>query len=89
MILFSHSLQDAKHRNIENILILAGDHLYRMDYMDFLQVLSQLSLCYSYDPLHSLFMYFQVSLFAGPPKFRCWYIGFLRPYGWKVTILNL
>ncbi|KAK4757231.1 hypothetical protein SAY87_007358 [Trapa incisa] len=29
--------EDAKNRNIENILILAGDHLYRMDYMDFLQ----------------------------------------------------
>ncbi|XWS76765.1 hypothetical protein CRYUN_Cryun01aG0205700 [Craigia yunnanensis] len=29
--------EDAKHRHIENILILSGDHLYRMDYMDFLQ----------------------------------------------------
>uniref|UniRef100_A0A1D1XZR5 Glucose-1-phosphate adenylyltransferase n=1 Tax=Anthurium amnicola TaxID=1678845 RepID=A0A1D1XZR5_9ARAE len=29
--------QDAKLRHIENILILSGDHLYRMDYMDFLQ----------------------------------------------------
>ncbi|KAF8013538.1 hypothetical protein BT93_I1396 [Corymbia citriodora subsp. variegata] len=29
--------EDAKNRNIENILILAGDHLYRMDYMDFVQ----------------------------------------------------
>ncbi|KAE8662428.1 Glucose-1-phosphate adenylyltransferase large subunit 2 [Hibiscus syriacus] len=29
--------EDAKHRYIENILILSGDHLYRMDYMDFLQ----------------------------------------------------
>ncbi|KAJ4847727.1 Glucose-1-phosphate adenylyltransferase large subunit 4, chloroplastic/amyloplastic [Turnera subulata] len=29
--------EDAKNRQIENILILAGDHLYRMDYMDFLQ----------------------------------------------------
>ncbi|XP_044502204.1 glucose-1-phosphate adenylyltransferase large subunit 1-like isoform X2 [Mangifera indica] len=28
---------DAKHRNLENILILSGDHLYRMDYMDFVQ----------------------------------------------------
>ncbi|KAF6159723.1 hypothetical protein GIB67_029981 [Kingdonia uniflora] len=27
----------AKHRHIENILILSGDHLYRMDYMDFVQ----------------------------------------------------
>ncbi|KAF5443939.1 hypothetical protein F2P56_036453 [Juglans regia] len=29
--------EDAKNRNIENILILSGDHLYRMDYMDFIQ----------------------------------------------------
>lgn len=29
--------EDAKLRNIENILVLSGDHLYRMDYMDFLQ----------------------------------------------------
>ncbi|KAJ7973173.1 Glucose-1-phosphate adenylyltransferase [Quillaja saponaria] len=29
--------EDAKHRNIENIMILCGDHLYRMDYMDFIQ----------------------------------------------------
>lgn len=30
--------QDARNRNIENVLILCGDHLYRMDYMDFVQV---------------------------------------------------
>ncbi|KAK1294673.1 hypothetical protein QJS10_CPA16g01815 [Acorus calamus] len=30
-------LEDAKHRHIENFLILSGDHLYRMDYMDFVQ----------------------------------------------------
>ncbi|XP_022725519.1 LOW QUALITY PROTEIN: glucose-1-phosphate adenylyltransferase large subunit 1-like [Durio zibethinus] len=29
--------EDAKNRNVENILILCGDHLYRMDYMEFLQ----------------------------------------------------
>ncbi|XP_054779289.1 glucose-1-phosphate adenylyltransferase large subunit 1-like isoform X3 [Prosopis cineraria] len=29
--------EEAEHRNIENILILCGDHLYRMDYMNFLQ----------------------------------------------------
>ncbi|KAM0932082.1 putative glucose-1-phosphate adenylyltransferase [Dioscorea sansibarensis] len=29
--------EDAKLRHIENILILSGDHLYRMDYMDFVQ----------------------------------------------------
>ncbi|KAK8541017.1 hypothetical protein V6N13_061064 [Hibiscus sabdariffa] len=29
--------EDSKHRYIKNILILSGDHLYRMDYMDFLQ----------------------------------------------------
>ncbi|XP_010556665.1 PREDICTED: glucose-1-phosphate adenylyltransferase large subunit 1-like [Tarenaya hassleriana] len=29
--------EDAKHRHIENILILSGDHLYRMDYMEFVQ----------------------------------------------------
>ena len=30
-------LQDAKNENVKNILILSGDHLYRMDYMDFVQ----------------------------------------------------
>ncbi|KAG6653304.1 glucose-1-phosphate adenylyltransferase large subunit 1-like [Carya illinoinensis] len=29
--------EDVKNRNIENILILCGDHLYRMDYTDLLQ----------------------------------------------------
>ncbi|KAJ0789841.1 putative glucose-1-phosphate adenylyltransferase [Helianthus annuus] len=29
--------EDAKNKNVENILILSGDHLYRMDYMDFVQ----------------------------------------------------
>ncbi|KAM7276950.1 hypothetical protein ACFE04_018816 [Oxalis oulophora] len=32
--LFEH---DARLRDVENILILSGDHLYRMDYMDFVQ----------------------------------------------------
>lgn len=30
--------QDAKNKNVENVLILSGDHLYRMDYTEFLQV---------------------------------------------------
>ncbi|KAL6008998.1 beta-adaptin [Asimina triloba] len=34
---FMWLFEDAKHRHIENILILSGDHLYRMDYMDFVQ----------------------------------------------------
>ncbi|CAN6469595.1 unnamed protein product [Victoria cruziana] len=29
--------EDVKNRHIENILILCGDHLYRMDYMEFVQ----------------------------------------------------
>ncbi|KAI4972735.1 hypothetical protein ZWY2020_003660 [Hordeum vulgare] len=28
---------DAKSKDIEDVLILSGDHLYRMDYMDFVQ----------------------------------------------------
>ncbi|KAG5228122.1 hypothetical protein IMY05_016G0063900 [Salix suchowensis] len=31
-------IMDAKNRNIENILILYGDHLYQMNYMDFVKV---------------------------------------------------
>lgn len=31
-------VQDAKTKNVEHTLILSGDHLYRMDYMDFVQV---------------------------------------------------
>ncbi|XP_010254773.1 PREDICTED: glucose-1-phosphate adenylyltransferase large subunit 1-like isoform X1 [Nelumbo nucifera] len=29
--------EDAKNKHVENILILSGDHLYRMEYMDFVQ----------------------------------------------------
>lgn len=34
---FTWVFEDAKNSNVENILILSGDHLYRMDYMDFVQ----------------------------------------------------
>ena len=30
--------KDAKNKVVEDVLILSGDHLYRMDYMDFVQV---------------------------------------------------
>jgi glucose-1-phosphate adenylyltransferase len=40
--------EDAKNQDVENVLILSGDHLYRMDYMDFVQVsLSRPSLSFS------------------------------------------
>lgn len=29
--------EDCKRKNVEHIVILSGDHLYRMDYMDFVQ----------------------------------------------------
>eukprot|EP00245_Coleochaete_scutata_P012039 TRINITY_DN457_c0_g1_i2.p1 TRINITY_DN457_c0_g1~~TRINITY_DN457_c0_g1_i2.p1 ORF type:complete len:340 (+),score=70.89 TRINITY_DN457_c0_g1_i2:150-1169(+) len=29
--------EDAKNRDVEDVVILSGDHLYRMDYMDFVQ----------------------------------------------------
>ncbi|KAL5780531.1 hypothetical protein ACOSQ2_011268 [Xanthoceras sorbifolium] len=29
--------EDAKNKNVEHVVILSGDHLYRMDYMDFVQ----------------------------------------------------
>lgn len=34
---FTWVFEDAKNKDIENILILSGDHLYRMNYMDFVQ----------------------------------------------------
>ncbi|KAB2635607.1 glucose-1-phosphate adenylyltransferase large subunit 1-like [Pyrus ussuriensis x Pyrus communis] len=34
---FTWVFEDAKNRDVENIVILSGDHLYRMDYMDFVQ----------------------------------------------------
>ncbi|PSS19143.1 Glucose-1-phosphate adenylyltransferase large subunit like [Actinidia chinensis var. chinensis] len=34
---FTWVFEDAKNKDVEDILILSGDHLYRMDYMDFLQ----------------------------------------------------
>jgi len=30
--------QDPRNKDIENVLILSGDQLYRMDYMDLVQV---------------------------------------------------
>jgi ADP-glucose pyrophosphorylase len=42
--------EDAKNQDVENVLILSGDHLYRMDYMDFVQV--------SQSPLISPSLYF-------------------------------
>ncbi|KAL8129541.1 hypothetical protein V2J09_018696 [Rumex salicifolius] len=34
---FTWLFEDAKTKDVENILILSGDHLYRMDYMEFVQ----------------------------------------------------
>lgn len=34
---FTWVFEDAKNKDIENIVILSGDHLYRMDYMNFVQ----------------------------------------------------
>lgn len=34
---FGWLFDDAKSKDIEDVLILSGDHLYRMDYMDFVQ----------------------------------------------------
>ncbi|KAJ0093873.1 hypothetical protein Patl1_25428 [Pistacia atlantica] len=34
---FHWLFEDARSRDIEDVLILSGDHLYRMDYMDFVQ----------------------------------------------------
>ncbi|KAL6843598.1 hypothetical protein ACP4OV_026660 [Aristida adscensionis] len=34
---FDWLLDDAKAKDIEDVLILSGDHLYRMDYMDFVE----------------------------------------------------
>lgn len=39
---FTWVFEDAKNTNIENVIILAGDHLYRMDYMDLVQVFNYL-----------------------------------------------
>ncbi|XP_020206422.1 glucose-1-phosphate adenylyltransferase large subunit 1 [Cajanus cajan] len=34
---FTWVFEEVKNTNVENVLILAGDHLYRMDYMDLIQ----------------------------------------------------
>ena len=49
-------MKDARLRCIENILILSGDHLYRMDYMNFVQVSYLL----------------QVDVVVSALFFRCW-----------------
>jgi ADP-glucose pyrophosphorylase len=35
--------KDAKNKVVEDVVVLSGDHLYRMDYMDFVQVTHPLS----------------------------------------------
>lgn len=35
---FAWLFEDKKNKDVEDVLILSGDHLYRMDYMDFVQV---------------------------------------------------
>lgn len=35
---FTWVFEDVRNKDIENVLILSGDHLYRMDYMDFVHV---------------------------------------------------
>ncbi|CAL4927173.1 unnamed protein product [Urochloa decumbens] len=42
---FDWLFDDAKAKDIEDVLILSGDHLYRMDYMDFLQRGAGISIC--------------------------------------------
>jgi glucose-1-phosphate adenylyltransferase len=32
------SFQDVKNKDVEDVIILSGDHLYRMDYLEFVQV---------------------------------------------------
>ncbi|CAK9142547.1 unnamed protein product [Ilex paraguariensis] len=34
---FTWVFEDVKNKDVDNIVILSGDHLYRMDYMDFVQ----------------------------------------------------
>ncbi|KAG0581630.1 hypothetical protein KC19_4G267000 [Ceratodon purpureus] len=34
---FSWLIEDTRNEDVEHVLILSGDHLYRMDYMDFIQ----------------------------------------------------
>ncbi|BBN09565.1 glucose-1-phosphate adenylyltransferase [Marchantia polymorpha subsp. ruderalis] len=34
---FTWLFEDVKNKGVEHVLILSGDHLYRMDYMDFVQ----------------------------------------------------
>jgi hypothetical protein len=54
---FTWVFEDAKNTNIENVIILAGDHLYRMDYMDLVQVFN---LFVSYVGLFYFFISFSV-----------------------------
>lgn len=49
-------MQDSKSKDVEHIVILSGDHLYRMDYMSFVQVSLYLYLVLlNSHPLHKLF----------------------------------
>ncbi|QCE03615.1 glucose-1-phosphate adenylyltransferase [Vigna unguiculata] len=41
---FIWGFKDAKNKDVEDILILYGDHLYRMDYMDFIKLSSKQTL---------------------------------------------
>lgn len=49
-------MQDSKSKDVEHIVILSGDHLYRMDYMSFVQVSLYLHLVLlNSHTLHKLF----------------------------------
>lgn len=53
-------MQDAKTKNVEHVLILSGDHLYRMDYMNFVQV--RFIFLFVHTELHVNFVSFLVCL---------------------------
>ncbi|KAF9610195.1 hypothetical protein IFM89_021133 [Coptis chinensis] len=70
---FTWVFEDAKSKNTDHILILSGDHLYRMDYMNFVQKHIDTNAditvsCIPMDDRYYLGLF--TSLFEQPPKFQ-------------------
>lgn len=79
------AMQDAKHKNIEHILILSGDHLCRMDYMKFLEVQVQMRLHHHLIVFSNWYWLMRTAIVETYWD-KCWYHSFMCTNGWKVNI---
>lgn len=83
-------LQDARSKEIEDVLILSGDHLYRMDYMDFVQVRKKMSLSSYYSNLLDLLLTIEFYSRSSESSAEwCRHHSFLYSNRWQVCRITL